>query len=301
MLFLSYGFAGGQYSLDTTPSYSGKVKSFVLMNGAWDEFFVSKDINLTEIPVDWNVDTVLHAHFTRNLYIGSVDFGVEETESIRVKRRLKDTFNWITVYEQMTNSIEDFNFIFLDYTARSKTEYDYCLVPVIGGVEGVPIISKIKTCFVGLIISEKDKCFAAQLETDVNPQQQNSPRAVVNTMHRVHPFIVHNGDNNYTSGTVSAIFAEYNEKTNEWDIKNSWKYRERLNKFLYNKIPKLLKYEDGRMKLIGVSSDSITESEVKNNKLLVKTSVGWTEIDDCDDGEALYDNGLIDYNYSCFS
>ena len=294
MFFSGYTFAGGQYSLDTTPSDSGKVESFSLMNGAWDEFYVSRDITLTEIPDDWDSDTVLHAHFTYNLYIGSVGFGVDETDSLRIKRRIKNTFNWVMVFEQITETIEDFNFFCFDITPRSNTEYEYCLVPVSDGIEGVPIISEIRTDFTGIFIMEKDRFFTAQVEVDFNPQQQNRPGAVLNTINRKFPFTIHNGENNYKTGTLTAVFAEFDEKTCGWDMVNAWKYRKRLNECLYNELPKLLKYEDGRMHLIDIAADSIQESELKH-ELIVQTSVPWTEIGDCDDAQDLHDNGLSDY------
>ena len=295
MLFSSYTFASGKMSLDTTPYLSPIANSFVLTRGIIDDFYLSTNTSLliSDDLNTWEYDTVIYAQFNGNLEGGNAEFNADTTDFIRLKRRQKGTFDWVNLYEKDIGDIDDFNFIYFDYTARSNTEYEYALVPVTAMVEGVFSSTEIKTNFIGLFIMEKDKYYTSRLNVDINSQQQNKPIAVVSTMGQKYPFVISNGMNNYKSGNINGLFAKFNEETCELEFEDSWKYREELNDFLYDNYPKLIKHEDGRMWLASISSPTITETEDAGN-YAIRTSFDWTEIGNCDNGKDLYDNGLLD-------
>lgn len=298
MIFLGYGFAGGQHSLDTTPLLVETITSLTIFNGIYDEFMITRNVKQeysTEIENIWDYDTILHAYFKDDLFAGNVNFKAENTDTIRIKRRKKNTFKWVFLFEIPISSVDDFSFELFDYTPRSNTTYEYSLIPVSGSIEGNLIVGDIKTDFPGLFITERDKYFKTISEIDINSQQQNRQISVVPTMGKKYPFVIRNGMNNYKSGTLSALFVLIDENACNYDFKNGWEYREQFNDFLFNNLPKLLKYEDGRMWLICISSDKISETE-DGHELKIKTSFEWTEIDDCDSGVALYTNGFIDFS-----
>jgi hypothetical protein len=222
-----------------------------------------------------------------------VDFIVENTDLIRVKRRKFGTHNCITVYEADVETVGDFNFSFYDRTPRSNTIYEYAVTNVFGSAEGSYTINKIKTSFEGLILTEKDRYFPAMLETRLNEQRQNKPTSVVPVIGRKYPYVIANGLVNYKSGNISAIFVRLDESKCEWDFDDSWEYREEVNAFLYDGLPKLIKNYDGRMWLASVSGSEIQESMWNNNEAVVATSFDWTEVGNCDDGHDLYEAGLV--------
>jgi hypothetical protein len=296
MFFLGYCFTEDIHSLDSTPPLNTQINSVTIKNGLFDDLYITRNTTLPDsntIDDIWDYDTVLHAKFQGDLSAGNVKYSVDNTDSIRIKRRMKGSFDWVSIYEIPIYGIEDFSFEKFDYTARSSTEYEYALVPVSGGSEGSYITNKVGTYFEGLFIMEKGIFFSTIIEVDINNQQRNRPTAAVSTMGKKYPFIISNGLNNYQSGDLSAVFAERIENGCDWDFEQSWRYRERLLDFLYNNAAKLIKYEDGRMYLASVSSNVINEQDAGVD-FLVRTSFQWTEVGNCDKGDDLYKFGLID-------
>ena len=126
-------------------------------------------------------------------------------------------------------------------------------------------------------------------------KKRTKPRSITVPSIRKYPYVISNGANDYNSGSVSAQWLEYDSESDDWDIDGAYTFTDALEDFLNNGLPKLLKYQDGRMWLIDVSSSDITESEDESH-LQVHTSFEWTEIGDCDSGTDLYANGFIDVN-----
>lgn len=293
-MFLGRTFAGGLYSFDTTILPEKEITEINLSNGIVDELYVtSKDMEYsTNVSTEWNFDTVLYAKFKGNLLAGNIDFAVSEVDKLRLKRRKNGDVDWITLYEQPVLTADDLIVEWEDLTARSKTTYEYTIVPVFGDVEGSFFSNKITADFRGLFIMDRDKIFATELDVQI-VEQRNKHRAVVSTINRRYPFVISNGLNDYDSGSVSAQFLEYNPDTDDWNIEGGRNFVANLKDFLNGGSAKLLKYEDGRMWLIDVSSSSVTDTE-DDMHLQVHTSFDWTEIGDCEDPATLYDYNFID-------
>ena len=296
MHFVSYCFTTGPYSLDTTPLLSDHITSVALSNGAFDNLFVTTDSNQPYTPGSpgvWDFDTVLYAEFQGNTSSGNVDFWIDNTDYLLIKRRIKGTFNWEPLYIQPIHTAQDATFTKVDNTVRGNTEYEYAIVPVSGSTEGNYIILGIKTCFTGLFITGADRYFSTNAEVDFNSQQQNKAVAVVEPLGRNFPFVISNGNANYKSGTVSAVFLEKDGSALGYNAQKQWEYLESLAHFLNNGKPKLIKYEDGRLRLANISTNTIDESSQTRNSPIA-TSFGWTEIGNGDLAQYLYKNGFTD-------
>ena len=293
-MFLGMTFAGGLYSFDTTPLPEKEITKVKLSNGIVDELYItSKDIEYnTEIPTVWDFGTILYAKFSDNLLAGNIDFAVNEVDKLRLKRRKKGEVDWITLYERSVLTAEDLFIEWVDLTARSNTTYEYTIAPIFGDVEGSFFANEITTSFRGLFIMDRDKIFATDLDVQIT-EQRNKPRSVVTTVNRKYPFVVSNGLNDYDSGSVSAQFLEYNPNVDDWNIEGGRSFVSNLKDFLNGGSAKLLKYEDGRMWLIDVSSSSVTDTE-DDMHLQIHTSFEWTEIGNCEDPSTLYDYNFID-------
>jgi hypothetical protein len=292
---MGYTFASYDYSIDTTPPYDMNVTSVKLQNGAFDELHITKDANHpygNGIDAEWDYDTVLHAKFKGTTYAGNVDFIDENTTGIRVKRRMQDTFEWVSLYDIPTNPNNSYAFDYYDMTVRSGIEYEYAVLPISGTVEGEYIVQKITPEFCGLFIVERDQYVSTYIEPKISNQYVNSPAAVIATMGNKYPFVISNGISNYKSGTLSAVWMEFEENCN-WNLKMSWKYRDKLNEFLTNKQAKLIKYEDGRMWLASISSPQITEQD-GGHDYKVSTSFMWAEVGNCDKNADLFKFGFVD-------
>lgn len=253
-----------------------------------DELYASNSIE-TSILSTWNGNTILHANFNGNLLAGNIAYYVAEVDKMRLKRRLKGEMTWQTLYEKLIETDSDFSFDWLDLTARGKTEYDYAVVPVVGSIEGVFFSSYIKSEFNGVFIADNTGIYGTDLEVKIS-EKRNKPRATVNPLNRKYPYTISNGVIDYDSGTLSGYFVE--KVNGEYLTENSHVYRRNYKNFLNNNIPKLLKYEDGRMWLIQLSSPDIIDTEQSYWDFVI-TSFDWVEIDDCDNAEALALTGLV--------
>ncbi|MEG2381078.1 MAG: hypothetical protein RSB38_05225 [Oscillospiraceae bacterium] len=294
MFFFGQTFAGGLYSLDAAPSCTKEITEVQISNSISDEIYMtSQPLNYsTSIPTTWDFDTILHAKFNNNLLAGNVEFAVGEVSKLRLKRRKRESVKWDILLEQPVSTIKDLHIEWEDRTARANTSYEYAIVPMFGDVEGSFFASDITTDFRGLFIMDRDNTFATELDVKIT-EQREKPRAVIKTINRKYPFVISNGKNDNNAGSLSAQFLEYYPESDDWNVDGVRLYLDNLKDFLNNGTMKLIKYEDGRMWLIDLSSPSITDTE-DGMQAMVHTSFDWVEIGDCDDSSDLYLCNFID-------
>lgn len=294
MIFLGRTFCGARNTIDCTPTDVANINLATIKNGIYDEIYISKNTDrdyTTAIPTLWDFDTLLYATFQNNLNGGNVGFILAQVSSIKINRRVKNTFEWITLYEIPISTVDDLYFERFDKYAQSSVEYEYSLVPVINGVDGSANLNTVLSKFEGVFIIEKERAFKTILDVEIQ-SQKNRPNSVVNTIDRKFPFVVSNGSNNYYSGSTSGVFIELDYNTCQFKTKEGRQYREYLMEFLQNGKPKILKHGDGRMWLVSII-DNPSESDSEHPDKAV-TVFNWAEIGDCKSGRDLYDNNLID-------
>ena len=123
----------------------------------------------------------------------------------------------------------------------------------------------------------------------MNQQRQRSG-TIVQTLGRNKPFYISNGQYNYDSGSINVTFIQMDNQCN-FDLDNGSSYREYIDDILSDNKPKILKLDDGRMWIIGIT-DAISQSD--SGSKFPTHSINWTEIADCDDAYDMYVNGFID-------
>lgn len=297
-------------SLSPVPTDIDGIDFVLLTNAVYDELYADNKTNSysEDIPTDWDFDTIMHAYFNGDLHAGNVDYYSQEVEFLRIKRRIKGTYDWITMFEIPIEEASDFKFERFDKYARSQTTYEYAMVPVIRNIEGGSdleenhYISEVLSEFDDTFLVEKDVSYHSQLELTWSTSK-NRPTLVVAPINRKFPYVFGNGDLNYYSGSISAIWLELNSLCelagsmtweDAWGMiyQGGWEYRHNLMEFLCNGRPKILKMADGRMWMVSIV-DSPTESVTLHNSVPT-TTFNWTEIDDCESGAALYENDFID-------
>lgn len=296
MIFLGCEFTEGESTLDATATHIADTSRISIQSAVYNHMYVTHDTDyayITSFNRPWNFDTVMDAKFNGGLLAGNVDYAASQVSEVRIKRREKNTYEWTTLFAVSIESPDSFQFERFDRYARSHADYEYALVPVVAGVEGPIKPSTVTSRFDGVFIMEKDVGYGSMF--NVNSQfNKNHPTLVVAPIHRRFPYVFGNGNTNYYSGTLSAVFIRVDELC-EFDFDNGWKYRRDLMNFLCNGQPKLLKMGDGNMWLVSII-DSPSETATLHEKIPT-TAFSWVEIDDCDSGHALYENGLIDANY----
>lgn len=297
MLFLSYGFCGADHSADTTPSHIQDIKKVEIMNCIVDTFYISKNISNREhtlIPEKraWDFDTILHAEFTGNLLAGNIDFTADQVDDIRLKRREKDTYNWLTLDNIPIHTNSDLRFERTDRFAKGNTFYEYALIPIMSGnVEGNYNINTVKSTFSAIWFMEKEIAYPAELNIDISTEHIFTT-SLVTTLGRKFPFVNRYGISNYEKGTINATFIPYNDTICSYDFSNAVRYREEVSKFLTNGSTKIIKHWDGRIWLASIT-DSIPLTENGHHKNPVQ-GITFVSVGEPDHVADLYDANLID-------
>ena len=299
MQFLNYGFLGYKYSLDATSTNVSPINEIELKNGIYDHLYVTKSINETASPIssDWDYNTILIADFENDLQAGNVGYSAEQVSFMVVKRRKVGEFDWITLYAKAITSVDDFNFIFVDKTARSKQEYEYAIVPQMStGELGEYNTNTIKSEFDGLFIINESQTFNTVLDVEISNIKRNKSTSVIAPPMRKYPYVISNGTSNYVSGTCIGTFIEFIESSCSWDVENGYRYRQDLMDFLTDGTQKILKYHDGRMWLVNIVSEP--QEETNGHEDRVKTSFEFVEIGNPESNDGLYNANIINYSES---
>ena len=214
--------------------------------------------------------------------------------SVRVKRRIKGTFDWITIREIPVTKPEDLSFVITDNLNAYNVEYEYAYVPMMEDVEGNYIVESILSKFEGVFICDIDTVFKfyAGVEYDTNDAIQQV--GVFQPYNRKYPIIVSNSIMQYQTGGVGGwVLPEDYEDTHVFDRSKIVKEKEALLNFLMNKKPKILKDMNGNNWLVYFADNPSVVYDNNYGQGMLKVSAKWTEVGDPNDKNDLYENGLI--------
>ncbi len=145
-------------------------------------------------------------------------------------------------------------------------------------------------------MSELDKTYYTPIEPKISSVTQNKGATIVETFNGKYPYSFKCGCANYSSGTASGMFVPILDNckfifSNENNNNIVWKYRNELKECLCNGKPKILKYFDGRTKLVSIN-DTVSDDEGEYNDKNI-TTFSWTEIGDITSTNDMIDNGLM--------
>ena len=294
---IGYNFYSDGNALDPTPTDINNIAYTKIQNGIFDHFNVSRDTSFdysSIIPTDWDINTLMNADFAGNVSAGNVGQLATGITSIRVKRRIKGTFDWITIREIPVSKPEDLSFVITDNLNAYNVEYEYAYVPMMEDVEGSYIIESILSKFEGVFICDMDTVFKfyAGVEYDTNDAVQQV--GVLQPYNRKYPIIVSNSVMQYQTGGVGGwILPEDYENTHVFDRSKIVKEKEVLLNFLMNKKPKILKDMNGNNWLVYFTGNPSVTYDNNYGQGMLKVSAQWTEVGDPNDKTDLYENGLI--------
>ena len=296
MIFSGINFTLDRNSLDPTVTCINNIQNLKLQNGIFDHLFGSQNTNIDEfedIVPNWDYYTFINANFENNVFAGNVDFSIENTDFIRIKRRIKGTYEWVTLTSISIEKESDFSFIYYDNLNSAKTTYEYALVPVKNNTEGIMTINEVYSDFDGLYIVGNDKIYFGFINLSYPAPTRKKTSSVIETWDSQYPTIINNSKMNYYTDTCSATFVDTDEESLwGWDFENGWKYRDEFKNWLFNGKAKILKYYTGRTWLIGISgeiSDKINTFEENT-----VTSFTWYEIGNVNSNNDLSKHGLIE-------
>lgn len=276
--------------------------------------YVASDLDYL-IPTDWDYDTVINADFEKDINGGNITYFYDTVSYINIKRKLPNETQWKTIYHKKVTSIEDLNLItsdgntsLVDYIEPNNTWVQYMYSPEFkeGSGQSESLLNsqivKVKSEFdsdfmIGKNDDDKMMSYPIIINESVS-YQKNVNSNVVATMGNKYPFIINNGISNYYTGHIQATMIPIVDCN--IDGIGAREYRNEVDEFLVNKIPKLYKTNDGDLYII-MTGNTIPHTdngywydEDENVVHMIDTQFDWTEIGNAYSMGNLYDNNIID-------
>lgn len=295
--FVGYNFFADVNALDSAPSSVDNITSTQLSNAIFDHFNVTKNTNTlfsTDIPANWDYDTILDASFDGVLNAGNVDFLVDQISAIKIKRRAQGTFNWLTLKTIPVDNIEDLTFVFNDFLNGYGVTYEYALVPVLNDIEGNYIINSVFSQFNGVFIGDAEQTFKFLYDVEYGSNARNQQVGTFQPLGKQYPIIVANGLLSYESGSVSATILNDDYKdTGIIDPIAIVQKKTIIKDYLTNKKAKLLKDFNGNVWLCMVTDNVQVTYRTGSAMSIPQIQFNWVQIGDANNQSDLYANGVI--------
>lgn len=293
-------FLADEQSVAFTPTDVDGITKATL-TGAWFDYFkVTHDVDSSmsqNSPTEWDNNTVLLAEFDGTTNAGNLDWSVDNTNAILLKRRKKNTNgeNWITIFAHEITTEEDFKFTYIDFLNQANVEYEYALVPIFENSEGEYTLASVwSEMDEKIFLMEKDNFWNAIVTDAALNSTRNISKSYHTVLHRRYPTTTTSATVNYDSGTSDAQWYPFDEDNCEliFDDPVRYPYQKRFMDYLTNYNPKILKAFDGRIWLVDVDP---SPSDTMNEVYFLRTvSFGWTEIGHYESENDLYRANLID-------
>ena len=300
MIVFAYSALGAKRNvMPTTVGLEG-TGGVSIENGIYDQLYadgaLDHDTTSASLPTmsDWTYSTLFNALFQETLKAGNCLFLANELQCVRVKRVEEGSYDWLTITEIPIETEGDLSFTRIDFLARGNQTYRYALVPVRSdGTEGAYNINTVFSSFNGLWVCEKDIGYNALLDLNMN-STLNQVTANVVTLGRRYPYVNKYGKANYYTGSFTTTFIQMSTTDCSLDLDNAVKYREQVETFLTDGLPKIIKHMDGRIWLAMIT-DEISKDD-GDAFWLPEQTVNFTEIGKYNSSTELYNAGLIDVN-----
>ena len=206
MIFLGYDFLRDKYCWQPTPTDFTNINNIRIENGIYDHMNITKDVDFdytTELPGKWNLQTQFDADFNGTITAGNVDYILAQISSIKIKRRVKGTFDWITLFTVPISKVSDVDFVRYDYIAKNNETYEYAIVPVIGNTEGEYSINSIKSEFYGIFITDNKSSYKFLEGASYSGNERSNQTGIFEPYGSKYPVVIKNGALSYDKGTLT--------------------------------------------------------------------------------------------------
>lgn len=294
---LGYNFCADANAIDPMPTAVNKITSTKLQGGVFAHINATSDVTSeysTVLPTEWDFNTIMDCNFNDNVGAGNMGEITKNITSIRIKRREKGTFNWITIKEIQITSIDDFSFIFTDNLASNFTQYEYAYVPVLNQIEGNYTVEEVYSKFNGVFLCDVNTIYKFYADIEYGSTDSIQKIGTYEPFGRKYPVMVSNGLLGYDTGTVSALILPKNfSESNRIDRQAVTKERNALFKWLTNKTPKMLKDWNGGEWLCIITGNPQTDYESNYGMGIQRMTAEWVQTGDPKEKADLYANGLI--------
>ncbi len=299
MFFLNHILGASPDTIPLTPTHLANLTYIKLSNGLYDCLYITRETDSEpsmDCPREWDFDTIFHADFNNSTNAGNVDWNLQSVSHLLVKRRDTSKFQWTTIAVKEIHTLKDFSDGIKgnDYTNASHVEYQYAVVPVLHGTEGLYNTIFVDSQFRDIFLVEKNCIIGAPSSDGFCDTARRIPSSLAETIHNRYPSYIRNTISNYDKGSCKGKFIELDEESCNFSVTDALRipYQRKIMDFLADGMPKLLKHFDGRIWLIAVTGDPTDTADGAYNNRAV--SFEWTEIGNYESERDLYYTNLSD-------
>lgn len=296
MIFLGYDFLRDKYCWQPTPTDFTNINNIRIENGIYDHMNITKDVDFdytTELPGKWNLQTQFDADFNGTITAGNVDYILAQISSIKVKRRVKGTFDWMTLFTVPINKVSDVDFVRYDYIAKNNETYEYAIVPVIGNTEGEYSINSIKSEFYGIFITDNKSSYKFLEGASYSGNERSNQTGIFEPYGSKYPVVIKNGALSYDKGTLTGTVITF-DANQELDREGTIERLKAIENFLTEPTGKILKDFNGNIWLVSITDNIPVTYYSEVGMGFAQVSFNWNEIGSATDSGDLYYNNLIE-------
>lgn len=296
MIFLGYDFLRDKYCWQPTPTDFTNINNIRIENGIYDHMNITKDVDFdytTELPGEWNLQTQFDADFNGTITAGNVDYILAQISSIKVKRRVKGTFDWITLFTIPISKVSDVDFVRYDYIAKNNETYEYAIVPVIGNTEGEYSINSIKSEFYGIFITDNKSSYKFLEGASYSGNERSNQTGIFEPYGSKYPVVIKNGALSYDKGTLTGTVITF-DTNQELDREGTIERLKAIENFLTEPTGKILKDFNGNIWLVSITDNIPVTYYSEVGMGFAQVSFNWNEIGNAADSGDLYYNNLIE-------
>lgn len=276
------------------------IKNASVTGGVFDKMYITLDFDAPYNPnysLDWDLNTIMACDFDGNINGGNVNYTLSQLEAIRIKRKLPDDFDWITLNEIVLSGEKDLSISLFDNTNKNNTIYEYAMVPVTSienGTEGDYVTAKVMSQFNGIFICQSDEIYKLYADVNFGSAEQVRKTGIYEPLGRKYPIVVSNALTNYYKGSLSGkLILDKDIETGKIDREAEIKYRKSFTDFVANSKAKIIKDYNGNMWLVMIV-DNITISPINTlNYGIANIGFNFVEIGDASNQQDLMDAGII--------
>ena len=192
-----------------------------LMNMVADAVYITRDIGYTIPPIKptWDNSTVMYCEFEHNLLAGNVAWVTSNITKVKLKRRLKGTQRWLTLYEKPITTVEDLTIEYIDYLCPSGYTFEYALVPCTDDDEWDYSITSVDTLYDGLFVIDSDmECRKLYGGVAYNSDATINGVATLQPYNSQYPVIIRNPIINYKQTNISGYLLNLQDVKSHVDI-----------------------------------------------------------------------------------
>lgn len=296
MIFLGYDFLRDKYCWQPTPTDFTNINNIRIENGIYDHMNITKDVDFdytTELPGKWNLQTQFDADFNGTITAGNVDYILAQISSIKVKRRVKGTFDWITLFTIPISKVSDVDFVRYDYIAKNNETYEYAIVPVIGNTEGEYSTNSIKSEFYGIFITDNKSSYKFLEGASYSGNERSNQTGIFEPYGSKYPVVIKNGALSYDKGTLTGTVITF-DTNQELDREGTIERLKAIENFLTEPTGKILKDFNGNIWLVSITDNIPVTYYSEVGMGFAQVSFNWNEIGNATDSGDLYYNNLIE-------